>query len=454
MISAFDIFKIGIGPSSSHTVGPMNAGKSFIDLLVSSGELFRTTHIVVDLYGSLSLTGKGHATDVAIMMGLAGNSPQNVKIDSIAGFTQEVARTGRLPVAEGTHIVDFSPDENILFHSETLPRHENGMRITAWHGNETLLSKTYYSIGGGFIVEEEQFGQAHDIETPVPYNFHSASELLKLCELNGLSVSGLMMQNELAMRSKEEIDAGFATIWDVMHAGIERGMNTEGVLPGPLNVPRRAVALRRLLVSSDNLSSDPMNVIDWINMFALAVSEENAAGCRVVTAPTNGACGIIPAVLAYYDKFRRPVNANSIARYLLAAGAIGALYKMNASISGAEVGCQGEIGVACSMAAAGLTELLGGSPAQVCIAAEIAMEHNLGLTCDPVAGQVQIPCIERNAINAVKAVNAARMALRRTSEPRVSLDKVIETMYETGKDMNDKYRETSRGGLAIKVVCT
>ena len=454
IISAFDIFKIGIGPSSSHTVGPMNAGKSFIDLLVSCGELPKATHIVVDLYGSLSLTGKGHATDVAIMMGLAGNSPQNVNIDSIAGFTQEVARTGRLPVAEGTHIVDFSPDKNILFHTETLPRHENGMRITAWNGTETLLSKTYYSVGGGFIVEEEQFGQAHDVEAHVPYNFHSASELLKLCERNGLSVSGLMMQNELAMRSKEEIDAGFAAIWDVMHAGIERGMNTEGVLPGPLNVPRRAVALRRLLVSSDNLSSDPMNVIDWINMFALAVSEENAAGCRVVTAPTNGACGIIPAVLAYYDKFRRPVNANSIARYLLAAGAIGALYKMNASISGAEVGCQGEIGVACSMAAAGLTELLGGSPSQVCIAAEIAMEHNLGLTCDPVAGQVQIPCIERNAINAVKAVNAARMALRRTSEPRVSLDKVIETMYETGKDMNDKYRETSRGGLAIKVICT
>ena len=340
MISAFDIFKIGIGPSSSHTVGPMNAGKSFIDLLVSCGELSKATHIVVDLYGSLSLTGKGHSTDVAIMMGLAGNSPQNVNIDSIAGFTQEVARTGRLPVAGGTHVVDFSPDENILFHTETLPRHENGMRITAWNGSEKLLSKTYYSVGGGFIVEEEQFGQAHDVEAHVPYNFHSASELLKLCERNGLSVSGLMMQNELAMRSKEEIDAGFAAIWDVMHAGIERGMNTEGVLPGPLNVPRRAVALRRLLVSSDNLSSDPMNVIDWINMFALAVSEENAAGCRVVTAPTNGACGIIPAVLAYYDKFRRPVNANSIARYLLAAGAIGALYKMNASISGAEVGCQ------------------------------------------------------------------------------------------------------------------
>ena len=452
MISAFDIFKIGIGPSSSHTVGPMNAGKSFIDLLVSSGELPRTTHIVADLYGSLSLTGKGHATDVAIMMGLAGNSPQNVNIDSIAGFTQEVARTGRLPVAEGTHVVDFSPDENILFHTETLPRHENGMRITAWNGTERLLSKTYYSVGGGFIIEEEQFGQVHDVEAHVPYNFHSASELLKLCERNGLSVSGLMMQNELAMRSKEEIDAGFAAIWDVMHAGIERGMNTEGVLPGPLNVPRRAVALRRLLVSSDNLSSDPMNVIDWINMFALAVNEENAAGGRVVTAPTNGACGIVPAVLAYYDKFIREVNANSLARYMLVASAIGSLYKMNASISGAEVGCQGEVGVACSMAAAGLAELLGGSPMQVCIAAEIGMEHNLGLTCDPVAGQVQVPCIERNAIASVKAVNAARMALRRTSEPRVCLDKVIETMYETGKDMNAKYRETSRGGLAMKIV--
>ncbi|EAA9276440.1 L-serine ammonia-lyase [Salmonella enterica] len=429
MISAFDIFKIGIGPSSSHTVGPMNAGKCFIDRLIDSGDLPRTTRITVDLYGSLSLTGKGHATDTAVIMGLAGNTPQDVNIDSIPAFIQEVARSSRLSVAGGAHVVDFPVADSILFHAETLARHENGMRITAWHGQTPLLHKTYYSIGGGFIVEEERFGQSHDVEKSVPYDFHSASELLTLCQRQGLSVSGLMMQNELALRSKEQIDAGFARIWQVMATGIERGMNTEGVLPGPLNV------------------------IDWINMFALAVSEENAAGGRVVTAPTNGACGIIPAVLAYYDKFRRPVNANSIARYLLSAGAIGMLYKMNASISGAEVGCQGEVGVACSMAAAGLTELLGGSPAQVCIAAEIAMEHNLGLTCDPVAGQVQIPCIERNAINAVKAVNAARMALRRTSEPRVSLDKVIETMYETGKDMNDKYRETSRGGLAIKVVC-
>ncbi|WP_054178201.1 L-serine ammonia-lyase [Trabulsiella odontotermitis] len=453
MISSFDIFKIGIGPSSSHTVGPMNAGKQFIDELESLGWLSQTGRISVDLYGSLSLTGKGHATDTAVIMGLAGNSPQDVKIDTIAGFIQQVARSGQLPVANGKALVAFPLPESVAFHNTVLPRHENGMRITAWRDNEPLLEKTYYSIGGGFIVEESQFGQNHNIEQPVPYPFSSASELLSLCKLHGLSISGLMMQNELALRSKEEVDAGFERIWQTMTTCIERGINTEGVLPGPLTVPRRAVALRRMLVSSDRVSQDPMNVIDWINMFALAVSEENAAGGRVVTAPTNGACGIVPAVLAYYDKFRRTVNANSVSRYFLAAGAIGALYKMNASISGAEVGCQGEVGVACSMAAAGLAELLGGSPQQVCVAAEIAMEHNLGLTCDPVAGQVQIPCIERNAINAVKAVNAARMALQRTSEARVSLDKVIETMYETGKDMNDKYRETSRGGLAIKVVC-
>ncbi|QNK08516.1 L-serine ammonia-lyase [Enterobacter sp. JUb54] len=453
MISAFDIFKPGIGPSSSHTVGPMNAGKRFIDQLVTQGELVHITRIVVDLYGSLSSTGKGHATDVAILLGLAGNSPQHVDIDAIPAFIQQVTQHGRLPLAMGAQTVDFQMADDMVFHSHTLAYHENGMRITAWSHSGPWASQTYYSVGGGFIVAEGETGESRDDVIQVPFEFRSASELLHLCQHNGLSVSGLMMQNELALRSKAEIDAGLQHIHAVMWDGIERGMNTEGVLPGPLNVPRRAAALRRRLVSSDSLSSDPMNVIDWINMFALAVSEENAAGGRVVTAPTNGACGIIPAVLAYYDKFRRPVNASSLARYLLGAGAIGALYKMNASISGAEVGCQGEIGVACSMAAAGLTELLGGSPAQVCNAAEIAMEHNLGLTCDPVAGQVQIPCIERNAINAVKAVNAARMALRRTSEPHVSLDKVIETMYETGKDMNDKYRETSRGGLAIKVLC-
>jgi L-serine dehydratase, iron-sulfur-dependent, single chain form len=453
MISTFDMFKIGIGPSSSHTVGPMNAGKAFIDELAAGGHLPQTTHLTVDLYGSLSLTGKGHATDIAVIMGLAGNRPESVDIDAIPAFIRAVERSGRLSVAQGAAVVPFSVADDVIFHDESLPRHENGMRFTARHGETVLLSQIYYSTGGGFIVEESKFGQAFGVEQPVPYPFRSASELLSLCREHGLSVSGLMMHNELALRSREEIDTGFAKIWHIMRTGIERGMNTEGVLPGPLNVPRRAVALRRILVSSDSTSSDPMNVIDWINMFALAVSEENAAGGRVVTAPTNGACGIVPAVLAYYDKFRRTVNGNSVARFLLTAGAIGGLYKQNASISGAEVGCQGEVGVAASMAAAGLTELLGGSPQQVCMAAEIAMEHNLGLTCDPVGGQVQIPCIERNAINAVKAVNAARMAIQRTTEARVSLDKVIETMYETGKDMNDKYRETSRGGLAIKVLC-
>lgn len=453
MISTFEMFKIGVGPSSSHTVGPMNAGKAFIDELKALGFLSQTNRLVVDLYGSLSLTGKGHATDVAVIMGLAGSSPESVDIDAIPAFIRAVERSGRLSVAQGESVVPFSVAEDVVFHDDFLPRHENGMRFTAWQGERTLLSKIYYSTGGGFIVEDAKFGQKFEVEQPVPYPFSSASELLAQCKEHGLSVSGLMMQNELALRSQEEIDSRFTRIWHVMRRGIERGVNTEGVLPGPLNVPRRAVALRRLLVSADSTSRDPMNVIDWINMFALAVSEENAAGGRVVTAPTNGACGIVPAVLAYYDKFRRTVNANSVARFLLTAGAIGGLYKLNASISGAEVGCQGEVGVAASMAAAGLTELLGGSPQQVCMAAEIAMEHNLGLTCDPVGGQVQIPCIERNAINAVKAVNAARMAMQRTSEARVSLDKVIETMYETGKDMNDKYRETSRGGLAIKVLC-
>ncbi|MFS6802114.1 L-serine ammonia-lyase [Edwardsiella tarda] len=452
MISVFDIYKIGIGPSSSHTVGPMKAGKQFCDDLIEKGLLNDVTRVVVDVYGSLSLTGKGHHTDLAIIMGLAGNLPDSVDIDSIPGFIKDVETRGRLLMANGRHEVAFPLETSMNFHEDNLSLHENGMRITALAGDQVIYSKTYYSIGGGFIVDEEHFGQQGSQQVSVPYPYASAADLQRLCKESGLSLSGLVMQNELTLHSKEEIDAHFARVWDVMRTGIERGMNTEGVLPGPLRVPRRASALRRMLVTNDKISIDPMAVVDWINMFAFAVNEENAAGGRVVTAPTNGACGIIPAVLAYYDKFIREVNANSYTRYFLASGVIGTLYKMNASISGAEVGCQGEVGVACSMAAAGLAELLGGSPAQVCMAAEIAMEHNLGLTCDPVAGQVQVPCIERNAIAAVKAVNAARMALRRTSEPRVCLDKVIETMYETGKDMNAKYRETSRGGLALKVL--
>ncbi|MCL5501773.1 L-serine ammonia-lyase [Escherichia coli] len=452
MISVFDIFKIGIGPSSSHTVGPMKAGKQFTDDLIARDMLQNVTRVVVDVYGSLSLTGKGHHTDIAIIMGLAGNLPGTVDIDAIPEFIQDVNTHGRLLLANGAHEVEFPVDKCMNFHADNLSLHENGMRITALRGEKVLYSQTYYSIGGGFIVDEAHFGQSNNAPVAVPYPYKSAVDLQQHCRESGLSLSGLMMQNELALHNKAELEAHLSAVWDVMRSGIERGITTEGVLPGKLRVPRRAAALRRLLVSSDKITSDPMAVVDWINMFALAVNEENAAGGRVVTAPTNGACGIVPAVLAYYDKFIREVNANSLARYLLTASAIGSLYKMNASISGAEVGCQGEVGVACSMAAAGLAELLGGSPAQVCIAAEIGMEHNLGLTCDPVAGQVQVPCIERNAIASVKAVNAARMALRRTSEPRVCLDKVIETMYETGKDMNAKYRETSRGGLAMKIV--
>lgn len=453
MISVFDMFKIGIGPSSSHTVGPMKAGKEFADLLVTQGLMPSVTRVAVDVYGSLSLTGKGHHTDIAIIMGLAGNMPDTVDIDSIPAFIRDVELRQKLMLANGLHEVDFPREGGMVFRSDNLPLHENGMQIHAFAGDEKVLSKTYYSIGGGFIVDEEHFGKAAVNAVSVPYPFNSAAEILANCEQTGMSISGMVMQNELAMHSKEEIESYFTAIWQTMRACIDRGLNTEGVLPGPLRVPRRASALRRLLVSSDKLSSDPMNVIDWVNMFALAVNEENAAGGRVVTAPTNGACGIVPAVLAYYDHFIEPVTPEIFIRYFLSSGAVGILYKMNASISGAEVGCQGEVGVACSMAAAGLAELLGASPVQVCIAAEIGMEHNLGLTCDPIAGQVQVPCIERNAIASVKAINSARMAMRRTSEPRVSLDKVIETMFETGKDMNAKYRETSRGGLAIKVQC-
>ena len=453
MISVFDMFKVGVGPSSSHTVGPMKAGKQFVDLLCEQEKLQEVTRIAVDVYGSLSLTGKGHHTDIAIIMGLAGESPDTVDIDAIPAFIKDVEQRERLLLAKGAHEVDFPREGGMVFRSENLSLHENGLRLLAFAGDLLILSKTYYSVGGGFIVDEEHFGQSALDEVSVPWPFHSAKDLLAHCHETGLSLSGLVMKNELALHSRDEIYAYFTDIWQTMQACIDRGLNTEGVLPGPLRVPRRAASLRRLLTSSTKHSSDPMIVIDWINMYALAVNEENAAGGRVVTAPTNGACGIVPAVLAYYDHFIEPVTPDIFLRYFLASGAIGVLYKMNASISGAEVGCQGEVGVACSMAAAGLAELLGGSPEQVCVAAEIGMEHNLGLTCDPVAGQVQVPCIERNAIASVKAINAARMALRRTSEPRVSLDKVIETMYETGKDMNAKYRETSRGGLAIKVQC-
>lgn len=453
MISVFDIYKIGVGPSSSHTVGPMKAGKQFIDDLRSMGKLQCITKITVDIYGSLSLTGKGHHTDIAIIMGLAGNTPEKVDIDAMPIFIARVEETECLPIDMNEHTVSFPKNGGITFHNKNLPLHENGMKIHAWLDDKVIYSKTYYSIGGGFIVDEENFGKEQEKSTTVPYPYISAEELIYLCKENGLSISTLVMANEKTLHSDEEVRTYFASIWKTMCECMDRGMNTEGILPGPLRVPRRAAALRQQLMTTEKLTNDPMAVIDWVNMYAFAVNEENAAGGRVVTAPTNGACGIIPAVLAYYDKFIQTVTEKDYIRYFAASGAIGGLYKRNASISGAEVGCQGEVGVACSMAAAGLAELMGGSPEQVCMAAEIAMEHHLGLTCDPVAGQVQVPCIERNGISAVKAINATRMALRRSSAPRVSLDKVIETMLETGKDMNAKYRETSQGGLAIKVVC-
>lgn len=451
MISVFEIYKIGIGPSSSHTVGPMKAAKSFTTELITQSLIESTTSIVVDLYGALSLTGKGHLTDTAIILGLAGNDPATVDIEKIPEFMARLERTNRLPMMENKYCVDFPLETSMNFHTEFLPLHENGMRIRAYRGEELLLSKTYYSIGGGTIVDEESFGQKATSTVEVPYPFTSADELTQQSIDNSLSISTLMLKNELSMHSMEEIKEHFENVMKVMREGIIRGMKTEGLLPGAFKVPRRAPDLYRAIKAQDKLSNDPMATMDWVNMFAFAVNEENAAGGRVVTAPTNGACGIIPAVLAYYDKFIEPLTFDSYLKFYLASSAIAILYKLNASISGAEVGCQGEVGVACSMAAAGLAELMGASSTQVCMAAEIGMEHNLGLTCDPIGGQVQVPCIERNAIGAIKAINAARMALRRNSTPTVSLDKVIQTMYETGKDMHCKYRETSQGGLAAVI---
>ncbi|MEH8096094.1 L-serine ammonia-lyase [Gallibacterium anatis] len=453
MISVFDMYKIGIGPSSSHTVGPMKAGKEFIDHLVEQQQLTQVTRLHIDVYGSLSMTGRGHNTDIAIILGLAGYLPDNVDIDHIPLFIDQIKKQKRFPLALAQYEIAFDFYQDMQFHSTFLPLHENGMTISAYHQDECLYSNTYYSIGGGFIVDEAHFNQEQSDEQQVPFPYKSAADLIHHCQENGLAISGIMLRNELALHGKTELEAHLAKVWQTMQECIQHGLHTDGLLPGPLKVPRRAAGLRRLLEANNSLSNDPMKVIDWINMYALAVNEENAAGGRVVTAPTNGACGIVPAVLAYYQKFIAPISDEVRDCYLLTTSAIGSLYKMNASISGAEVGCQGEVGVACSMAAAGLTEILGGTPEQVCMAAEIAMEHNLGLTCDPVGGQVQVPCIERNAIASVKAINASRMALRRNTQPRVTLDKVIETMYETGKDMNAKYRETSQGGLAVKVIC-
>lgn len=455
MISVFDIFKVGVGPSSSHTVGPMKAGKQFIDELAQMNLLAQTDHIRVDVYGSLSLTGLGHGTDTAIIMGLAGYLPHDVDIDLIPKFVAELKCSDQLPIANNHHRVRFCYEQDMVFHKTFLPLHENGMSITAFSGGKELHRQTYYSIGGGFIVDEAHFGQEQSDEVKVPYEYQYAADVLNICETNQITIADMMLANEaVLLGSEESVRERLQYIWQTMYDCVQRGLVTETVLPGPMRIRRRAPQLRRRLEADYHREDfDPMQAVDWINMYALAVNEENAAGGRVVTAPTNGACGIVPAVLMYYQKYLGELTPAVVSDYLLTAGLIGALYKMNASISGAEVGCQGEVGVACSMAAGALVAIRGGTPVQVCNAAEIAMEHNLGLTCDPVGGQVQVPCIERNAIGSVKAVNAARMALMREGKNYVSLDKVIETMYETGKDMNAKYRETSTGGLAVKIVC-
>ena len=455
MISVFDMFKVGIGPSSSHTVGPMRAALGFCEELIASNQLDSVTHITTELYGSLGQTGKGHGTGKAVILGLLGFSPENVPVQKIEPMLKVVDSTQSLLLMQ-KYTIKFPKDGAIVFHRrKTLPKHANGMTFFAYHNESLLKSSTYYSIGGGFIVKDEDFeAQKNEkfsqAQMDAPFPFSTANELMQICQDNSFRISSLMLKNETMLLPEEEVKKRLLHIWHVMQECIENGKQTEGILPGGLKVHRRAPALLALL--ENEKSNDPMQVMDWVNLFALAVNEENAAGGRVVTAPTNGAAGIIPAVMCYYDKFVRPLSNDAACRFLLTAAAIGILYKKNASISGAEVGCQGEVGVACSMAAGALTEILGGSVKAVENAAEIGMEHNLGLTCDPVGGLVQVPCIERNAMGAIKAINASRLALRGTGNQKVSLDKVIKTMWDTGNDMKTKYKETARGGLAVNII--
>jgi L-serine dehydratase len=459
-VSTFDLFKIGIGPSSSHTVGPMRAARLFVDRLLTEQKLSATTSVKVELFGSLGATGKGHGSDKAILLGLSGCAPDTVDVDAIAGMLDAIRTSGQL-VLRGTHPIKFDDKSDLVFNRrDTLPMHSNGMRFIALAADHCeLLNRTYYSVGGGFVVSAEvaadgalQKRIAPDT-TILPFPFHTGDELLALCAREQVTIAEVMRRNERHWRNDEDIDAGLLNIWSVMQACVQRGCATDGVLPGGYKVKRRAPTLYRQLTADPQAGQrDQLVVLDWVNLYALAVNEENAAGGRVVTAPTNGAAGIIPAVLHYYRNFIDGSNDRGVVDFLLTAAAIGILYKENASISGAEVGCQGEVGVACSMAAAALCAVLGGTTRQVENAAEIGMEHHLGLTCDPVGGLVQIPCIERNAIASVKAINAARMALRGDGTHYVSLDKVIKTMRETGADMKTKYKETSRGGLAVNVI--
>ncbi|MEY3124090.1 MAG: L-serine dehydratase 1 [Pseudomonadota bacterium] len=455
-ISTFDLFKIGIGPSSSHTVGPMRAARMFALALQDSGCLDRVHRVCTGLYGSLGATGKGHGTDKAVLLGLEGEEPDKVNPDAVDGNLERM-RAQKIVQILGTHPVQFNEREDLVFfRRETLPFHPNGMRCVAYDVEGTaLLEKTYYSVGGGFVVSKDALGNPALLPDPrlLPYPFRHGDEILKLCAEHGMTVAQLMWNNELTWRTADEVRGGLLHIWHTMQACVQRGLETEGVLHGGMKVKRRAPGLYRQLVQTPEASlKDQLTIIDWVNLYAMAVNEENAAGGRVVTAPTNGAAGIIPSVLHYYMRFCAGANEQGVIDFLLTAAAIGILYKENASISGAEVGCQGEVGVACSMAAGALTAVLGGTVAQVENAAEIGMEHNLGLTCDPVGGLVQIPCIERNAMGSVKAINASRIALRGDGNHNVSLDKVIKTMRETGADMKTKYKETSRGGLAVNVV--
>jgi L-serine dehydratase len=451
-LSVLDIFKIGLGPSSSHTMGPMNAARAFAADLVERGLLDRTERVGAQLYGSLALTGLGHCTDRAVLLGLEGQRPDQVEPESIEPTLARIRGMGRLRLA-GLREIEFDEPLDLLFHrDQTLPLHTNGMRFTALDATGGVVHRDeFYSVGGGFVTRAAEFGRAESGRDgpSVAHPFGTAQELLTACRDQGLELHELVLANERAFRRDEETVAALLRVWSVMNDCIERGFRGTGLLPGVLKVRRRASRLHRMLVES--AEHRPLDVMDWVNAFALAVNEENAAGGRVVTAPTNGAAGIVPAVIAYYRRFEPAASDEGIVRFLLVAGAIGMLYKRNASISGAEMGCQGEVGVACSMAAAGLVAALNGTNGQVENAAEIGMEHNLGLTCDPIAGLVQIPCIERNAMGAVKAINAARLAMRGDGTHKVSLDQVIATMRQTGADMSVIYKETSQGGLAVNV---
>ena len=451
-ISVFDLFSIGIGPSSSHTVGPMRAARMFARRLRNEESLTRVAALRCELYGSLGATGHGHGTPKAVLLGLEGASPRTVDVESADQRVEAIKESRRIRLLD-EHEIPFSFDKDLVLHRrKALPYHANGMTIRAYDSSGAeLLSKTYYSVGGGFVVDEDAVGAGRVTldATPLKYPFRTGDELLRRTKETGLSISALMLENERAWRTEDEIRAGLLEIWRVMRACVSHGMTREGILPGGLRVRRRAaLSARQLRAEGDPLARS----MEWITLYAMAVNEENAAGGRVVTAPTNGAAGIIPAVLHYYVDFVPGADEEGVVRFLLAAGAIGLLFKENASISGAEVGCQGEVGSACSMAAGALAEVLGGSPEQVENAAEIGMEHNLGLTCDPVGGLVQIPCIERNGMAAVKAVTAARMAMRGDGSHKVSLDKVIKTMKDTGADMSVKYKETARGGLAVNII--